>query len=84
MALFSLSFIRLTSPSSLLPSCGAAGHLFADDVQAFVHDPPSSQLLLVARIQSLTANVSTPACRQIDLTSMHLKLLVPPSAAPEA
>ena len=30
---------------SLFPKHSASGHLFADDVQAYVHGPPSSQLL---------------------------------------
>src|SRR6218665_718267 len=50
-----LRFILYTTGiSSLLPTCVAAGNIFANDIQAFVHGPPSSQLLLVARIQSFT------------------------------
>ena len=50
-----LLFILYTADiSSLFPICGAAGNLFADDVQAFVHGPPSSQLLLVGSTQSLS------------------------------
>ena len=54
-----LLFILYTADISSLSYqvCGAAGHLFADDVQSFVHFHlrwRSSQLLLVARIQSLT------------------------------
>ena len=50
-----LLFILYTAEiSSLFPLSGASGHLFADDVQAFVHGSPSSQLLLVERIQSLS------------------------------
>jgi Reverse transcriptase (RNA-dependent DNA polymerase) len=50
-----LLFILFTADiSSLFPSCDAAGHLFADDVQAFVHGPPSDQLFTVAKIQSLS------------------------------
>ena len=50
-----LLFILYTADiSSLFPICGAAGHLFADDVQAFVHGPPSSQLSLVKNIQSFS------------------------------
>jgi hypothetical protein len=50
-----LLFILYTADIlSLLPPSKAAGHLFADDVQAFVHGPPSSQLILVERIQSLS------------------------------
>src|SRR6218665_603916 len=64
-----LFILYMADISSLLATCGAAGHLFADDVQAFVHGPP----LLVARF-SLSLIVSAPGCRQIDLTSMLLKL----------
>jgi len=49
-----------------------------------VHGPPSSQLLLLLQI-SLSLIASTPGCRQIDLTSMFLKLnlsgLVPLSSS---
>ena len=50
-----LLFILYTADiPSLFPLSGAAGHLFADDVQAFVHGSPSSQMHLVERIQSLS------------------------------
>ena len=70
-----LLFILYTADISyLFPICGAAGHLFADDVQAFVHGPPSSQLLLVA-----------PGCHLIASPLMLLKLnssgLVPLSSS---
>ena len=31
----------------------SAGHLYADDVEAFVYDPPSNQLALTGRIDAL-------------------------------
>ena len=49
-----LLLIRYTADvSTLFPISGAAGHLFADDAQAYVHGPPSSQSLLITSIQSL-------------------------------
>jgi len=35
------------------PKHSASGHLFADDVQAYVHGPPS-QLLLASKIEDLS------------------------------
>ena len=53
-----LLFILYTAGiPSLLPIHGASGHLFADDVQACVHGPPSSQLLLVERIEALSCDL---------------------------
>ena len=79
LALFSLFFIRLTSPLYSL----VVVPLVIFFRMTHKHVPPSSQLPLVARIPSLTIIVvSTAGCRQIDLTSMLLKLnlsgLVPP------
>ena len=36
----------------------ATGHLFADDVQACVHGPPSSQLLLASKIELLSNDLN--------------------------
>ena len=50
-----LLFILYTADvTSLFPSHSATGHLFADDVQAYVHGSPSTQLILVRRIQALS------------------------------
>src|SRR6218665_205846 len=34
-------------------SSQSSGHLYADDVQAFVHGPPSDQLTLIGRFEDL-------------------------------
>ena len=50
-----LLFILYTADvTSLFPSHSATGHLFADDVQAYVHGSPSTQLILVRRIEALS------------------------------
>ena len=38
----------------ILSKHSPAGHLYADDVQAFVHGPPSDQLALTVRIDALS------------------------------
>src|SRR6218665_596091 len=35
----------------------SSGHLYADDVQAFVHGPPSDQLALTGRIDALSQDL---------------------------
>ena len=35
----------------------SSGHLYADDVQAFVHGPPSDQLALTGRIDALSRDL---------------------------
>src|ERR1043165_5509219 len=35
----------------------STGHLYADDVQAFVHGPPSAQLALTVRIDALSQDL---------------------------
>ena len=35
----------------------SSGHLYADDVQAFVHGPPSDQLTLTGRIDALSQDL---------------------------
>src|SRR6218665_2497346 len=42
------------SPNTPQPS---SGHLYADDVQAFVHGPPSDQLTLTGRIDALSQDL---------------------------
>src|SRR6218665_854762 len=39
--------------TKLIPSQSARGHLFADDVQAYVQGPHSAQLIFAGRIQAL-------------------------------
>src|SRR6218665_204196 len=43
----------------------SSGHLYADDVQAFVHGPPSHQLALIGRIDALSLTICTPGCLPI-------------------
>ena len=50
-----LLFILYTADiTSLIAHHSAKGHLFADDVQAYVHGPSSAQLTLCGRIQVLS------------------------------
>src|SRR6218665_2952437 len=49
-----LLFIIYTADiPTLLSKYSATGHLFADDVQVYVHGPPSFQLLLASKIDDL-------------------------------
>ena len=57
-ALFSSSCILLTFPLSF-QKYSATGHLFADDVQAYVRGPPSSQLLLARKIELLSIDLNS-------------------------
>ena len=43
---------------TLFPRQSATGHLFADDVQAYAHEPPSSQLLLASKIDLLSKELN--------------------------
>ena len=53
-----LLFILFTADiTSLIPRHSATGHLFADDVQAYVHGPPSAQLILAGRIEALSQDL---------------------------
>jgi hypothetical protein len=53
-----LLFILYTSGiPSLFPNHAANGHVFADDVQAYVHGPPSAQLLLASHIDALSQDL---------------------------
>ena len=50
-----LLFILYTADiTSLFTKYSATGHLFADDVQAYVHGPASTQLTLARRIEALS------------------------------
>ena len=57
-----LLILYMADISSLLPMCGAAGHLFADDVQAFVHGPHLRSYFWLLEF-SLELIFSTPGCR---------------------
>ena len=53
-----LLFILYTAGiPSLFPNHSAIGHLFADDVQAYVCGPPSAQLLLASHIDALSQDL---------------------------
>src|SRR6218665_1919896 len=45
--------------SPLFSIYSATGHLFADDVQAYVRGPPSSQFLLARKIELLSNNLNS-------------------------
>jgi len=54
-----LLFILFTADfPTLFSKYSATGHLFADDVQANVHGPPSSQILLVSKIEILSNDLN--------------------------
>ena len=53
-----------TDVPSLFSKYSATGHLLADHVQAYVHGPPSSQLLLASKIERQM--ILTRGCPQID------------------
>src|SRR6218665_1770187 len=44
---------------TLFSKYSANGHIFADDVQAYVHGPPSSQFLLVSKIELLSNDLNS-------------------------
>ena len=48
-------------------------HLFADDVQAYVHGPPSSQLLLDSKIELLSIDLNSWMSSNIDSLWTPLK-----------
>ena len=50
-----LLFILFTADiTSFIPCHSATGHLFADDVRAYVHGPPSAQLILAGCVEALS------------------------------
>src|SRR6218665_1859386 len=46
-------YIQPYSPA-IFSKHSSSGHFYADDVQAFVHGPPSDQLALIGRIDALS------------------------------
>jgi len=55
-----LLFILYTADvPTLFSKYSATGHLFADDVQAYVRGPPSSQLLLASKIELLSNDINS-------------------------
>src|SRR6218665_2043304 len=54
----------------------ATGHLFADDVQAYVHGPPSSQLLLASKIELLSNDLNSwMSSNRLSLNSTKTQLI---------
>src|SRR6218665_2238412 len=53
-----ISVTHLCYIPTLFSKYSANGHLFADDVQAYVHGPPSSQLLLASKIELLSYDLN--------------------------
>src|SRR6218665_1144319 len=55
-----LLFILYTADiPTLFSKYSATGHLFAGDIQAYVHGPPSSQLLLASKIELLSNDLNS-------------------------
>ena len=44
---------------TLFSKYSVTGHLFAGDVQAYVHGPPSSKLLLASKIELLSNDLNS-------------------------
>src|SRR6218665_2969630 len=75
-----LLFILYTADiPTLFSKYSATGHLFADDVQAYVHGPPFSQLLLASKIELLSndLNLRCPwmSSNRISLNSAKTQLI---------
>ena len=56
---YQLPFPTTHQATTLFSKYSATGHLFADDVQAYVHGPPSSQLLLDSKIELLSNDLNS-------------------------
>src|SRR6218665_1359243 len=50
----SISLLYTADIPAIFSDHSSSGHLYADDVQAFVHGPPSDQLALTGRIDALS------------------------------
>src|SRR6218665_2623550 len=60
----------------LFSKYSATGHLFADDVQAYVHGPPSSQLLLASKIELLSNDLNSwMSSNRLSLNSAKTQLI---------
>src|SRR6218665_391574 len=72
-----LLFILYTADiPTLFSKYSAIGHLFADDVQAHVHGPPSSQLLLASKIELLSNDLNSwMSSNRLSLNSAKTQLI---------
>src|SRR6218665_3079435 len=72
-----LLFILYTADiSTLFSKYSATGHLFDDDVQAYVHGPPSSQLLLASKIELLSNDLNSwMSSNRLSLNSAKTQLI---------
>src|SRR6218665_2994674 len=62
--------------SRLFAKCSASGHLYADDVQAYVHGPPSQFLDITSSIASLAADLdSWMSCNRLSLNPSKTQLI---------
>src|SRR6218665_699781 len=72
-----LLFILYTADiPTLFSKYSATGHLFADDVQAHVHGPSSSQLLLASKIELLSNDLNSwMSSNRLSLNSAKTQLI---------
>src|SRR6218665_3799928 len=72
-----LLFILYTADiPNLFSKYSASGHLFADNVQAYVHGPPSSQLLLDSKIELLSNDLNSwMSSNRLSLNSAKTQLI---------
>src|SRR6218665_3781848 len=71
-----LSSSYLLPTSSLSSKYSANGHLFADDVQAYVHGNPYSQLLLASKIELLSNDLNSwTSSNRFSLNSAKTQLI---------
>src|SRR6218665_3499797 len=72
-----LLFILYTADiPTLFSKYSATGHLFADDVQAYVHGPPSSQLVLASKIELLSNELNSwMSSNRVSLNSAKTQLI---------
>src|SRR6218665_2575700 len=72
-----LLFILYTADiPTLFSKHSATGHLFADDVQAYVHGTPSSQLLLASKIELLSNDLNSwMSSNRLSLNSVKTQLI---------
>src|SRR6218665_3240659 len=72
-----LLFILYTADiPTLFSKYSATGHLLADDVQAYVHGPPSSHLLLASKIELLSNDLNSwMSSNRLSLNSAKTQLI---------
>ena len=72
----STGLLTLLLIPTLFSKYSATGHLFADDVQAYVHGPPSSQLLLASKIELLSNDLNSwMSSNRLSLNSAKTQLI---------